>query len=375
LPFEGPIFYEVLKGFRSGASTSGAFESPLFTDAYFTGSYALVGPLTFINPVAINQRPGYFRPAIVMRFLSVELPQDREPMVATDVSRYHGGSVLDEIAALSSLLLDVRLKAGAVNRTFEGDDPLGKPIAWELEPWPPAKTLARYPRLPRAVEGRLLSSEAFTLLDRLDRLTPREANALVKASRSYQEAIWIGEWEPERSWLLLVSAIEAVDNFASSRTASDVDLLKEYNPEIAGPLEKAGGGELLSTLAPRLRVLFGSMRKFCDFILQYLPDEPASRPAAGFQFDWSDTNIRDALKKIYRHRSRALHDGTPFPMPMCQPPIPPAPDGPVIEVPMGLAASTRGGTWMHDETPMLLHVFAHIVRGSIMNWWSSRTLA
>ena len=44
----------------------------------------------------------------------------------TDASNYHGGSISDEIAALLSLNLGIRAKAGGCTRVFsEGDDEKG----------------------------------------------------------------------------------------------------------------------------------------------------------------------------------------------------------------------------------------------------------
>lgn len=39
------------------------------------------------------------------------------------------------------------------------------------------------------------------------------------------------------------------------------------------------------------------------------------------------------------------------------------------EVPFGLAVSTLGGVWIKEDIPMLLHLFEHIVRGTLLNWW------
>lgn len=52
-------------------------------------------------------------------------PEACVPM-ETDDEHYHSGGVFDEVAALASLVLNARIVAGPVDRTFSpGEDPLG----------------------------------------------------------------------------------------------------------------------------------------------------------------------------------------------------------------------------------------------------------
>jgi len=99
--------------------------------------------------------------------------------------------------------------------------------------------------------------------------------------------------------------------------------------------------------------------------------DPTARPPQSYQLDWSPENMERALRLVYRHRSQALHGGTPFPAPMCETPPVNIEWAAPAEVPPGLATRTMGGTWVHTETPMLLHVFAYLVRGALLNWWAS----
>jgi hypothetical protein len=46
-------------------------------------------------------------------------------------------------------------------------------------------------------------------------------------------------------------------------------------------------------------------------------------------------------------------------------------DSPPAEIPIGLAASTKGGVWTAKDLPMLIHTFEYIVRGALLNWWRS----
>lgn len=81
--------------------------------------------------------------------------------------------------------------------------------------------------------------------------------------------------------------------------------------------------------------------------------------------------MRAHMQIIYKHRSRALHDGTPFPHPMLDRPRSFGPDGVPDEAPLGMTAAAKGGSWEAKEMPMLLHTFEYIVRGCLLKWWAS----
>lgn len=120
-------------------------------------------------------------------------------------------------------------------------------------------------------------------------------------------------------------------------------------------------------IAPSL----GATKKFIDFVLEFLPEPPAARPPPGMQLSWDKRSIKESLSKVYSYRSRALHGGTPFPAPMCEPPFRHQDWEASAERPMGLASRSMGGTWMIEDTPMLLHTFEFIGRGALQRWWQS----
>lgn len=139
----GPHSFEYLGSFRSGSQIQGGFEFPIFGDSYFTGSGAQIGPYEIINGRAFDPpRPGYFRPSIVVRCANID-GEYRPSLERTDTSRYHGGDLADEIAALISLALAVRMQAGSVNRQFGSFSSPGQPIGWDQKPWPEAGEAAR----------------------------------------------------------------------------------------------------------------------------------------------------------------------------------------------------------------------------------------
>ena len=106
-----PIYLNWLAALK-GKPALGVFEYPLFTDARITEEMTEgLGPYQFLNPVALREGPGLVRPAIILRAeLHVKFcPPD---LKKTDYEQYHGGSHTDEVAALSSLALGIRLKSG-----------------------------------------------------------------------------------------------------------------------------------------------------------------------------------------------------------------------------------------------------------------------
>jgi hypothetical protein len=114
----------------------------------------------------------------------------------------------------------------------------------------------------------------------------------------------------------------------------------------------------------------GSTSKFVKFVLNFLPHKPINRFIKWLQFNWSRTSMRNTLGKIYDYRSRALHDGSPFPAPMCEPPFYNPEWGMTYsEKPPGGAAGAMCGTWLPEDTPILLHTFEYITRGFLINWW------
>jgi hypothetical protein len=199
-------------------------------------------------------------------------------------------------------------------------------------------------------------------------LSASAAIALVKAARLYQEALWLVETETPLSWLLMVSAVETAANQWRCQKEAPAERLKDSKPVLYRYLEVIGT-DVLAAVAKEIAEVLGATSKFIGFVLEFLPPPPSARPPVGFRCSWSETAIRKAMRLIYDHRSRALHDGRPFPLPMCEIPFTlpgwPAP----AERPVGLAAAAQGGVWLSKDTPMHFHTFEHIARGVLLNWW------
>ena len=370
----GPFAYENWRAFLAGKPAQIKFEFPLFTDVRITGHITEgFGPYQLLNTIPLHE-PDTLVPSIILRTAwHREVNIDDSQINKTDTSRYHGGAEEDEIAAFLSLCMGIRLKAGGCTREFYPDqDPVGRPTAAWVHTNPVLLKSpsfdSKLPILPRATGRHNINSEAV-ILARLPELEPPAAMALTRAARQYQDAVWIAESEPEIAWLLLVSAVEAAAGHWRGEEDTSIEKMRTsaYGPELEKLLSKAGGNSLVCEVAALIAPYSGATKTFVNFILQFRPlDPPKERPSEKWaQYPWDENNLKKSVSTIYHLRSRALHDGTPFPWPMCQPPR----LAEFQELP--LANRARGGEWLESDAPMLLHLFEYVVRHSLLNWWRS----
>ncbi|MBM7843784.1 hypothetical protein [Herpetosiphon giganteus] len=365
----GPISYRNWKYALSNFPKTGGFEFPLFTDAHITSQLTDgIGPYKLINTIAIG-RSKATRPSIILR-TDIHINEPLPDMNKTNIDAYHSGYFQDEITALVSLCMGIRLKAGGETREFESDDLIGRPIAYKASYDPVVPIIEeseRSPVIPNIVGEHSL--EDAKLLTTIPMLTSQQAITLIRAARLYQDALWIAETESELSWIMLTSAIETVAGFWKNELVTPVDKLKLSRPELVNILMEAGGEELVIKVAEEIAPYMGATKTFIDFILYFLPAPPEPRPSLFTQLSWEHSAMKKTMKIVYKYRSQALHGGTPFPAPMCMPPR--KHDGNYAEIPLGLAMSTKGAVWLAKDTPILLNTFEYIVRHTILNWWRS----
>lgn len=368
-PEIGPAGYENWRASFFAELPNAVFEIQLYSDAYLTGQIAdECRPYGFFNALPFDAI-GHYAHVATLRVEAWDSPRLAD-LSKTDMSRYHGGWLSDELSALASLLMGIRLKSGGISRRFEVGDTCGRPYADTQAPPSPLPPRQRNWIIPRARESQNINAALVPRLVGYPILSRAEAITLVRAARLYQDAIWIAEAEPELAWLLLVSAVEVVATHNQVATFSASDTLALAIPALHAELLEAGGDDLVSKCAAHLERHLRATARFQAFFERYSPPPPP-RPADKnvFEFEWQPAALKKALAKIYDYRSRALHDGTPFPAPMCEAP---AQAGFHLERPLGLATGTNDAAWLAADTPMLLHVFEHVARSAILQWWDDR---
>ena len=366
----GPISQENWQAALKGEPLQQSVEWPLFTDARLTGEVrGELGPYAFLNLVAVRREFRLARPASILRS-DMHLPNDLPDMSRTDQTQYHGGTFADEMAALASLTLGIRMKAGGASRIFDkADDAKGKPIAWDSRPDP---VLGAHPFgrvLPAAASERSLND--LDALAALPKVEATDAIAFVRSARLYQEGLWVGESDPSLAWLLMVSSVESAANQWRKEKGPATDRLTTAKPDLVAFLKKYNAPGLVDRVAAEFADTIGATRTFINFLLEHLPAPPSKRPLHWAQLSWKKSDLKKTLGLVYKYRSKALHEGVPFPAPMCQPGMAiPNSDVP-SEIPTGLASSMLGGVWTAKDTPLLLHTFEYIARNAILSWWKA----
>lgn len=344
-------------------------EDDLYSDRYFAGGPTGHGPYSLSTVVGFEQEvTSSVRLALKLMSgahadLAPRLVVDGE-LAPSDSKSYHGGTPGDEIAALVALTLGVRLRAAGTSRLsgFHERGVVRPPILLEV---PALATPGRHGK--EFIPAAMSRAADLGLLERLSgfpRISEEDQVELVRAARSYASGLWWSNEDQNQSWLYLVTAVEIAANQRQKVAASPEELIKSLWPElwtVLGPVEDTQRAMVSKMLAPQIR----ATKKFVDFLAECAPVPPSVRPTHG-SLEW--TEMRQHARRVYAHRSNALHGGKPFPLPMLEQPRTEA-NGAVQEVPYGLSSSGLGGSWMAEEAPMLLSTFEYIARGALLRWW------
>jgi hypothetical protein len=357
---------------------SEAFEVSLYSDSDIIGDIRQPDWPVDLIPTITNPATSGLRFAQVarVRWCLEPLPPAREPVETADKS-YYGGQAEDEIAALLSLALGVRLRSGGITRQWFRDtgnakpDPLGHPMEFDHRPpmWTPPLRRPLLPELPSSANVQ----DAVPLLNLLPKISGKNVVALVRAARLYANALWVCDDDPNLGWLQMVSAVEAA---AAERSGTKPawKRVEQEMPELWRLLLDAGGQQHAENVGAMLADLVRSTDRFSRFMDEFAPAPPARRPEEQLQIDWSE--LPELLRVIYGFRSRALHSGLPFPAPMCEPPITWGSDVPVEKPPWlssqhGVSVEQGASAWAAEDIPMYLHTFEYLARGALLTWWRS----
>ncbi len=341
-------------------------EHALYSDAEVTGEVEL-GPYVLLMTLAGSGRVGRPSQTLVFRHRDhlIEEPPGRL-RDELDLGGWTGGDIGDQAAAVLSLALARRVRSGGVVRQgFEPGDPLGRPFALAHRA-PVLAEPARVSMLPFITDA-VMVQEAAPRLELYGRLTGADAIALTRAAGQYADALWWADADPRISWIKLVGALEVAANRWDRAQNDDdlVELLKRHRGALYGKLKKIDV-RAIEVVAQSLASMLNVERKLLAFTLRFAPAPPDRRPdTARVDFD----DLEPALRQVYEWRSRDLHDGIPFPSPLCEPPV--GGDDPPFERFPALGVSGGGGYWPADVLPMYLHTFAHIVGGALLNWWDA----
>lgn len=367
---QGPRVYENWRAFLDSEPLQGEFEFLMYSDAWLTGELTTgLDPYQFFNLVGLDTKLGKVRASVAVR-VSDHLEYQVPNMTKKDVTRYHGGWIADELAALASLATGVRFRAGGETRRFDlKGDRKGRPMGLDFQPKPELSIGFDGFVLP-AVTGPH-SLMPIAQLKGFPKIPAKYAVVLMRSARLYQDALWLAESEPSFSWLMLVSAVETAANSWRSSSGAPLERLRESKPSLVEYLEQTGVEKLAARVAQEFADSLGATKTFVEFLLAYLPSPPKVRPGDWGQVEWNKHTLKKFFRQVYSYRSEALHDGQPFPAPMCEIPYRHETWAAVAEKPTGLATSYRGGTWRAQDTPMLLNTFEYIARQVLNSWWSS----
>ncbi|HCG01758.1 MAG TPA: hypothetical protein DEV93_14600 [Chloroflexi bacterium] len=374
----GPEGWENWRAFLDRKAAQDAWEVALYTDSQVVGSIDALGPYRLLNTVPATWRadPGHSELAIILR---VDGHDDFEPehsradWETAELGSYHGGTLGDEIAALVSLVLGIRLQAGGMTRAFESDgDPRGTPHEFaHRRPRliPPQRGQPSV--LPRIAVEQARLEDAKPRLQTYPTLQMDNATALVRAARQFQRGLWNADADPGLAWLESVSAIEVAAahwrEYGEGYERIDVlERVRRYAPNIIDAVEVAGE-QVARRVASAVAHLVKSTDRFVQFLEAFSPARPEPRPTH-FALDWA--NLRPAFIEIYKRRSDALHGGKPIPWPMTHSPRETS-NGAFEEHSGGLGSWSGNAYWPANETPMYLNTFVYIVRGTLLNWWGS----
>jgi hypothetical protein len=364
------LSYKNCKLFHSKNDLLGILEFIIYSDSRFTDQVKGDLVYSFLNMLP-HETVGV-QPTLTVRALSA-LDTARLSFIdeKPNTDDFHGGWLSDEIAALVSLKLGVRAHAGSyVREYYSYTSDYGIPRA-ERNPPPPLMSKGNLV-VPSAKKNIEISQLRF--INDIHKLSEKDFNSLIKSARNFQDSLWICESSPNLAWLLMVSALEvAAGNWDSSK-GDKIERFKASKPKLFDKLFELKMDWLIEDIAKEFEGTIGATKKFCDFCVNFLPDAPLIRPEGG-KVVWTEQNLLNIFKSVYKLRSLALHAGKPFPHPMCS-----SPDDHIGLAELAVCPPTSnftplkaslGASWSHKEAPINLNIFFHMTHSILNKWWES----
>ncbi|GEM49461.1 hypothetical protein [Deinococcus cellulosilyticus] len=388
-PKPGSIIYEDWKlHLQTPDQKETGLRSYFYSDSAFQPAEVQYGPYRVTFPAnsglpAEPQRVGVFT---ADSHLELNGLTSMEP----DATGYHGGMMFDEVAALLSLELGVRLHAGGLQLELSGEGEAPRYQEPEPEETPHFISKGRNRVVPNLVRDDVDVHQA-TRLKRLMDLKPKESRMVVLAARAYQKGAWIAESAPDLALLYFVTAVELAAKAHFKKLAGGpVERFQELHPKLSADLlklcktdetlseEDAAQGKLvLEEVATKFEDLTESTIQFKDFLMAFLPEPPQKKPSKEYSLPWTDEDaMREVFQTVYRVRSKALHAANPIPWPMHKR-LWDRGYGPGWEEtsgPEGATAQGFGAVWTGAMAPINLNAFEYIARSALLAWWDTLLL-
>ena len=279
-------------------------EYEVFSDSYIVGKFEY-GCYTFM-PWEISY-PGKYKKLC----FRVEQTNYFDWKDATGKTYYHGGGIIEELTALTSVFFRARFNVGHIVRWND------KPVYWNDNPiyWNDKTTdltdlMGRGKIDKKLLHGRVNLSELKQWFKSIENLNPELHQRFIWAVRLYNRAISIIEEEPDMAYLNLVSCIEAL--------CQDIDIeknIKDLNDDkLVRLLKSIDNEELKKELENHLLKREKMIRKkFVEFIIEHIESDFWKESEDKSIRIVKPGEIRDLLNKIYIQRSNTLHNGEAFP--------------------------------------------------------------
>jgi hypothetical protein len=223
-------------------------DDELYSDRHFVGGPSTYGPYSLAVILRLDrpETTSAIRPAVRVRVgvhanLVPDVVRDGK-LVPANSDAYHGGGVSDEIAALVSLTLGVRLRVAGTSRLSgihrQGEEQPS--IYLEVAP------LASPGRLGREYIPAALHRPAdLGLLDRLDSFPDLDEEAqveLVRAARAYATGLWWSNEDQNQAWLQFVTAVEIAANHRQKVRATPQELVEDLCQSCGRQCSRGGRG-------------------------------------------------------------------------------------------------------------------------------------